>query len=479
MTHLILHAHAAIALANNSAAAPHTKAPPAAGEKLGFGAVNELFAKSINGITTGADGALDGVIALLFALATLELILFCYKAYKGASDPSQFFMGVCEKCAHVLIVLALTLSWGKIANGVKGYLLSGAAAVGGQQGSISSLNPAAIAANGARSVNNIFSPDALDAISSGESFFGTSAQESDIRAKKRAAKAAAPAQEEGLTSKVGEAVLGAPPGTIIEEMATEFEATALELVSLMVFIALGLLIICVHFYVAVQVFVITIEFYIMVTITQLLIPLAVNKYLSPIATASLNALFGKSIKFAVMGLILSLFSTGISTLQLSTSPDLLEMLALLLVSAIMAFMVAQSHQIAASIFSGGGQGVDMGGALMAGSAMAAGMIVAGSSRAAAGAGGWAGARIGNHLEQSERFQRAREFMLEQRTFGARRSERDTTRAPDDVSATTEPQPTSQTGQPAAGQPSAPRMTPEQVLGQTQGDDPAREKEEPS
>jgi type IV secretory pathway TrbL component len=172
---------------------------------------------------------------------------------------------------------------------------------------------------------------------------------------------------------------GASPSAAIDKAISGIEGLALELAVLLTFIGLALLIIFIYFYVALQIFVVTIDFYITVSITQLLVPFLVNKHTSPIATSAFNAVVAKSVKLGVLVMILGMFGNTVSGLQLDATPTLYELLALLLGVCTLAFMVAQSGQIAAGIFSAGGAGIDVGGAMMAASASLAQTAVSAAS----------------------------------------------------------------------------------------------------
>jgi type IV secretory pathway TrbL component len=161
---------------------------------------------------------------------------------------------------------------------------------------------------------------------------------------------------------------------------------ALEVLVLFVFAGVALLIVGVHFYVALQMFVLTLDWYLTVSITSLLIPFAVNKHTSPLASSALNAVVGKSIQLAVMIMVLGMFGRALDGLQLSAAPTLYEMLALLLGTSTLAFMIARVPEISRGIFSSGGQAIDVGGIVVAAASGAASAMAAGALASAKGVG---------------------------------------------------------------------------------------------
>ena len=315
-------------------------------------AINDIFANNLAAVTTQLGQAQGAAGQVLIGLATIEFLVFLYRSYlAGAASIVR------EAVAKLFLVFTLALlifNWGAVANGVKGYVVGSAAAAGGS--SQVTLNPAAIAANGVTKVQSVFTPRAQERIiGSPHGVFGMG----------YGGDSSATAQDTGLMDGLaGQVVAG-------------LEATAMGYVVTTVVVGLALLIIFIHFYVALQVFVITLDFYITVSITVLLLPFGANPYTSGLATAAFHAVVSKAVKLGVLLMILGMFGTAIETMAIDATPTIYELLALVLGAATLAFMVAQSSQIAASIFSSGGAGIDVGGALMAATATAGTAVASG------------------------------------------------------------------------------------------------------
>lgn len=326
--------------------------------------INDIFANNLAVMTQGFGEAQAAGSEILIALATIELLAFFYMAVFKASE--SLLHELVSKLMLLFMVMVLTLGWGTIANGMMGYVVGSAGGAGGAGGQVTALNPAHIAAEGLNKVSVIFSEEATEKIiNSNTGLFGYADDP--------------PAAPGGSSSQDTSFFDGASPSAAIDKAISGIEGLALELAVLLTFIGLALLIIFIYFYVALQIFVVTIDFYITVSVTQLLIPFAVNKHTSPIATSAFNAVVAKSVKLGVLVMILGMFGNTVSGLQLDATPTLYELLALLLGVCTLAFMVAQSGQIAAGIFSAGGAGIDVGGAMMAASASLAQTAVSAAS----------------------------------------------------------------------------------------------------
>ena len=326
--------------------------------------INDIFTNNLAVMTQSFGEAQAAGSEILIGLATIQLLAFFYMAMFKANE--GILHEFVQQLVLLFMVMVVTLGWGTIANGMMGYVVGSAGGAGGAGGQVTALNPAHIAAEGLDKVSVIFSAEATEKItSSNAGLFGYADDP--------------PTAPGGGSSQDTGFFDGATPSAAIDKAISGIEGLALELAVLLTFIGLALLIVFIYFYVALQIFVVTIDFYITVSITQLLIPFAVNKHTSPIATSAFNAVVAKSVKLGVLVMILGMFGNTVSGLQLDATPTLYELLALLLGACTLAFMVAQSGQIAAGIFSAGGAGIDVGGAMMAASASLAQTAVSAAS----------------------------------------------------------------------------------------------------
>ena len=341
--------------------------------------INAVFQNNIDAVVQSGAAVQGTMASLLLGLATLEFIWFAYKAYFNLSPDIEKSVGTLfvEKLASILIVAVIAFNWGGVANFLKGYIVGGASSAGGASQMVKTLNPAYIASEGVDKVAVIFNEEAREKMEQG--LFGTT----DGETAKQAAEARQPrveAENQGYLDKfkaaVNDKVESNTPNAILGQLSDLTEQFALQLLALLLFATVGLLIVGVHFYVALQVFVLTLDWYITVSITQLLIPFAVNKHTSGLATAALQAVVRKSIQLGVLVMVLALFGKQIEAMQLGATPTFYELLALLLGVSTLAFMVSRVPQIANSIFAGAGSSIDVGSALQAGAAAVAGGAMA-------------------------------------------------------------------------------------------------------
>jgi P-type conjugative transfer protein TrbL len=327
--------------------------------------MNEVFRSSVEVLTTNAGATTSAGGSVLLGLATIEFILFLYGAYM-AREMAEVVNKAVQKAFFIFIVATVFFNWGTLANWTKGYIVGGASAAGGASSMVQTLNPAYVASEGFDKVAVIFNSEAQDKMAQG--LFGTDAAADKARARSQR-EAKLRANQSAFDSFVATAE-GYSPDAMIEAMSETGEQFALQLFALLLFGTLGLLIVCVYVYCAAMMFVISIEFYIVVVMTKLLVPFALNKHTSGLATAAMNAVVSKAVQLGVLVLVLSMFGKSMSSLSLGPSPTLYEVLALLGTSAFMAFAVSRVPAIAASIFAGAGAGMDIGGALIAGAAAA-------------------------------------------------------------------------------------------------------------
>ena len=293
---------------------------------------------------------------ILLSLIIIETLIFLIYSLAAGSF-AEIGKGLLEKAVLFGFVMFLTFNWGAIAGAVRGYVVGAGGEAGGDAGAATAgYHPGAIAESGVRKVAVIFNPEARDEIS--DAFLGD----------KQRQKPPAPVKDDD--DSWTDAFV---PDTdsMMTQLGEGVEEVALRMVALFIFTLLALMIVFVHFYVALQAFVITVEFYIIVTITSCFVPFAVNKHFSYLATGAINAVIGSSVKLGVLTMILAMMGDPIADLALSTSPDMYEMLSLLLSTATLAFLVSKAPQIAQAAFTGGGSGVDVGSALSAVGAAAA------------------------------------------------------------------------------------------------------------
>jgi hypothetical protein len=336
--------------------------------------INAIFESNIDAITSGFSQAQGAATDLLIALTTLEFLLFCYRSYLEPDLEEVMAKGL-QKIAMLVIVVVMTLNWATIAGGLRGYLVGAGSAVVGESSATTSMNPAVIAAQGVDKIAIIFNAEAREQIVAGT--IGNAQVDRLSERNRRRAEAE------------NRSYFMDPRSTIEgfgEELMVGLEAMALEVLVLFVFAGVALLIVGVHFYVALQMFVLTLDWYLTVSITSLLIPFAVNKHTSPLASSALNAVVGKSIQLAVMIMVLGMFGRALDGLQLSAAPTLYEMLALLLGTSTLAFMIARVPEISRGIFSSGGQAIDVGGIVVAAASGAASAMAAGALASAKGVG---------------------------------------------------------------------------------------------
>lgn len=344
------------------------------------GIINEVFQNNME-VILGGFGAIQSTSGnLLIGLATIELLLFLWGSY--LSRPEEFIKKLFEKIFLIFVIMVITFNWGMVAGMMKGYIAGGGASAGGGSSMITSMNPAYVASDGLDKVAVIFSPEGQKALIEG-SFFN---DPEDAERKRQRARERKERQKE--QSYFAQAT-GIDQESMIEGFMDAGSDMARVVVVGLIFCLLAILIVFTHFYVALQLFVLTIDWYLTVAITQLLVPFAINKHTSPLATAAFQAVVRKSVQLGVMVAVLGMFGNTVQALGLGPQPTMVDVLSLLLGSLTLAFMVKNVPQIAGSIFSGGGSSVDIGGALQAAAAMAAGgaaSIVSGGASAAAQAG---------------------------------------------------------------------------------------------
>lgn len=350
--------------------------------------MNEIFQNNLNVIVDNFSAAQGAGSRLLLGLATIEFLLLLYKGFLSRGE--DLLKSAVEKLFLIFVVALLTFNWGAVAGFFKGYIVGGGAAAGGASQMVTSLNPAYIASDGFDKVAVIFNAEAQRKML--QDFYDTDS--SNARRKADRARAQRE-QEKGFFDRASEKLDGMSPSAMMESMTDAGEQIVLQIVAALLFCTLAILIILVHFYVALQVFVLAIDWYLTVSLTQLLIPFAVNKYTSGLASAALNAVVQKSFQLAVLVAILGMFGNSIQGLGLGPSPTLVDILSLLLGSLTLAFMVSRAPQIAGSIFAGAGNSVDVGNSLSAAAAgvgqLAAAAASSGVSAAASGVG--AGAQL--------------------------------------------------------------------------------------
>lgn len=358
--------------------------------------INDIMQQNLDVIIGGFSTAQRTSGKLVAALGLLEFLLFLWGSYMSRGE-SALNKGV-QVLFKVFVVALITFNWGSVAGWMKGYIAGGGAAAGGGNSMITSMNPAYIASDGFDKVAVIFSPEGQEAIMNGEFFSkddkdkastvpttpasGTASEKKGMSAYDRAKDVVLNDGEE--TKNEVQSEFKAITSSMIGGLIDATSDLGMAIVVGLVFCFLGLLIIFVHFYVALQLFVLTIDWYLTVAMTQLLIPFAINKHTSPLATAGVQAIVRKSVQLGVMMAVIGMFGNTISGLGLGPSPKMKEVLALLLGSLTMAFMVKNIPQIAGSIFSGGGSSVDVGATLQA-AAASVGARVAAPPMAAAGA----------------------------------------------------------------------------------------------
>lgn len=344
------------------------------------GIINEVFQNNME-VILGGFGAIQSTSGnVLIGLATIELLLFLWGSY--LSRPEEFIKKLFEKIFLIFVIMVITFNWGMVAGMMKGYIAGGGASAGGGSSMITSMNPAYVASDGLDKVAVIFSPEGQKALIEG-SFFN---DPEDAERKRQRARERKERQKE--QSYFAQAT-GIDQESMIEGFMDAGSDMARVVVVGLIFCLLAILIVFTHFYVALQLFVLTIDWYLTVAITQLLVPFAINKHTSPLATAAFQAVVRKSVQLGVMVAVLGMFGNTVQALGLGPQPTMVDVLSLLLGSLTLAFMVKNVPQIAGSIFSGGGSSVDIGGALQAAAAMAAGgaaSIVSGGASAAAQAG---------------------------------------------------------------------------------------------
>jgi len=351
-------------------------APPA----VTLDSMNEVFSSSVDVLTTNAGATTSAGGSVLLGIAIIEFILFLYGAYL-AKEMTQVAHEAIKKAFFIFIVAMAFYNWGALANWTKGYIVGGAASAGGASSMVQTLDPAYVASEGFDKVAVIFNAEAQAKMAKG--LFGTDAAAEKRRARQER-EAKLRANQSAFDSFVNTAE-GYSPSAMVDALSETGEQFALQLFALLLFGTLGILIVCVYIYCAAMMFVISIEFYIVVVMTKLLVPFALNKHTSGLASAALNAVVAKSVQLGVLVLVLSMFGKSLSGLALGPSPTLYEVLALLGTSAFMAFAISRVPAIAASIFAGAGSGMDIGGSLIAGAA-AAGAAAANIAAPVAGKG---------------------------------------------------------------------------------------------
>ena len=342
------------------------------------GVINEVFQNNLDVIVQNF-GQIQGTSSrLLLGLATIEFLLFLYGSYKARSE--EVIAKAIEKLFLIFVVALLTFNWGAVAGWMRGYIGGGGAGVGGGNAMITSMNPAHVASDGLDKVSVIFSPEGQRALMEG-SFFND--PEAAKRKREREAAAKKRKEDQGLFAQA----TGFDSESMLDGLTDAGTEIGTMLIVGLIFCGLALLIVFVHFYVALQLFVLTIDWYLTVAMTNLLVPFAVNKHTSSLASAAFQAVVRKSVQLGVMMAILGMFGNTIQGLGLGPQPTMVDVLSLLLGSLTMAFMVKNIPQIASSIFSGGGGTVDVGGTLQAAAASMASRTAAAMSGGASTAAG--------------------------------------------------------------------------------------------
>jgi len=318
----------------------------------------------INGVLTGSLDAMVNNFSqvqsasqqVLISLLAIEFaVLLIYHMINPNLE--ELLKNLIQKFFMAIVVIFLTLNWGWFAGAVRGYIVGGA---GGGQTMSQGLHPGAIAESGIQKVAVIFNdPERLKQIS--RTFTGNEQKEKPKPPKKPESDSIF--DLEGKLPDVGGA---------LEQMGQDVQDTLWGMVALLIFTILAMIVVFVHFYVALQVFVIMLEFYIITSITACCIPFAANKHTSYLATGAINSVVASCVKLAVLMMIIGMMGDPIQQMTLSNSPTMYEMLALILNTATMAFIVKQAPSIAQATFSGGGAGIDVGSMVSsAGATMAA------------------------------------------------------------------------------------------------------------
>ncbi len=338
--------------------------------------LNDVFQHNINVIVGNADTVTGAANEVLFGLACIHFMVFLYKQLFEADD--KLIQRIVEKLFLIIVVALITFNWGTIAGAFKGYIAGGGAAAGGGDAVVTSMNPAAIASDGFVKVATIFDAEAQEKMV--QEVFGNSPAQEKMKAE-RARRAQQAAQEKNLNyvekklKAIENTAEGYSPTALLDSLTDAGSQLALQVIALLLFCTLGVIIILVHFYVALQIFILTIDWYLTVSITNLLIPFALNKHTSSLASAALQAVVRKSVQLGVLLAVLGMFNNAISGNALGPNPSLIDVLSLLLGSLTMAFLVKGVPQIANGIFAGGGSAIDVGSALGA-AASAAGRMAA-------------------------------------------------------------------------------------------------------
>jgi type IV secretory pathway TrbL component len=354
--------------------------------------VNDIFKDSLHAIVDNVHIVQATSQNLLIGLATIEFLMFLYLSY--GNGPEEVMKRAVEKLLMIFMVALIAYNWGAVAGGMKGYIAGGAAGAGGGNSMMTSMNPGYIAMDGLDKVSTIFSPAGQKSLMEGKFFKDAERdkrQQDRMGGEKKTGAAAAAGAAAGVDERSGaerafdKALDTAAPGvsallnseTSLWEGFTDATTQLGTMIIVgLVFCGLGLLIIFVHFYVALQLFVLTIDWYITVYITGLLVPFAVNKHTSPLASAALQAVVRKSVQLAVTMMVVSMFGRSIQGLALGPQPTMIDVLSLLLGSLTMAMLVKNIPQIAGSIFTGGGGSIDVGGVMQAAASNVAGRVAA-------------------------------------------------------------------------------------------------------
>lgn len=364
-------------------------------------AINNTMGQTMESIVQNFGEAQSAAAGIFLSLIIIESLVFLIFVMANKIRGEELFQGMLQKGMLFFVVGFMTLNWGYLAGSVRGYVAGAGGAAGGSGQSISSgLNPAAIADSGIKKVSIIFDANGRDRIVN--AFVGNKATEVEPpdnphsqytaqkseqvemakerldqvkqtptsnpsitkQAKTMAAGALQAAQDlkakgQSAIKAVDSVSQGLMTNALVDKFGDAVEANALRMLALLLFAILALLIIFVHFYVALQAFIISIEFYIITSITVCFVPFGVNKHLSYLATGALNSVIASSVKLGVLVMILSLMGDPINQMTLSNTPDLREMLSLLLNTATVAFLVARVPSLAAGVFTGGGNGIDI------------------------------------------------------------------------------------------------------------------------
>lgn len=364
-------------------------------------AINTTMGHTMNSVVQNFGEAQSAAAGIFLSLITIEVIVFFIFVMANKIRGEELLQGLVQKGMVFFVVGFMTLNWGHVAGSIRGYVAGAGGAAGGSSTSITAgLNPAAIADSGIKKVSVIFDANGRDRVVN--AFIGDTATEveppnnprSNYSAQKSeqvemakerldqvkqtktsnpsiakqakdmaqgALKAAQDIKDKGQSAiKAVDAVSqGLMTNAIVDKFGDAVEAQALRMLALLLFALLAIMVIFVHFYVALQAFIISVEFYIITSMTVCFIPFGVNKHLSYLTTGAINAVIASAVKLGVLVMILSLMGDPINQMTLSNTPDLREMLSLLFNTATMAFLVSRVPALAAGVFTGGGNGVDI------------------------------------------------------------------------------------------------------------------------